>query len=92
MQYLWLLYCIGSDKAMYDRGIAEASRLISPAQLSLLKLAVSLHIYSPRIEMYNQMAQERGIKCPAAVDIAGTIVCAPDQLHGTVKQVLVSVS
>lgn len=81
---------LGTDKAMYDRAIAEASKLVSPAQLSLLRLAVSLHIYSPRVEMYNQMAVERGIKCPAAVDVNGHIVCAPDKLQDTVKQVLVS--
>lgn len=75
---------------MYDRAIIEASKLVSPAQLSLLRLAVSLHIYSPRVEMYHQMAMERGIKCPAAVDVNGHIVCAPDQLQDTINRVLVS--
>lgn len=75
---------------MYERAVAEASRLLSQAQVSLLKLAVSLHIYSPRVEMYHQMALERGVKCPAAVDIAGSIVCSPDQLQSAVKNALVS--
>lgn len=76
---------------MYERSLAEASRLLSNAQLSLLKLAVSLHIYSPRVEMYHQMALERGVKCPAAVDVAGTIVCSPDQLQSAVSNALVRI-
>ncbi|KAG8311333.1 UDP-glucose:glycoprotein glucosyltransferase 1 [Homalodisca vitripennis] len=78
---------LGSDKTMYDRALAEAGKLLSPAQLSLLKLAVSLHVYSPRVEMYHQMAQQRGLKCPAAVDVAGTVICSPEQLQVTVQQV-----
>lgn len=79
----------GTEKASYDRAIVEASRLISPAQISLLKLSVSLHVYSPKIEMYSQMALERGLNCPAAVDVAGTIVCSVDKIEEAVNQVLV---
>uniref|UniRef100_A0A1B6BXN7 UDP-glucose:glycoprotein glucosyltransferase n=1 Tax=Clastoptera arizonana TaxID=38151 RepID=A0A1B6BXN7_9HEMI len=76
----------GSDKASYDRAIAEASKLISPAQISLLKLSVSLHIYSPKIEMYAQMALERGLNCPTAVDVGGTLVCSVDKIEDAINK------
>ncbi|XP_054270383.1 UDP-glucose:glycoprotein glucosyltransferase-like isoform X1 [Macrosteles quadrilineatus] len=79
---------LGTEKAVYERALAEASRLLSPAQLSLLKLSVSLHVYSPRVEMYHQMALERGVKCPAAVDVAGTVVCEPHKIEEAVKEAL----
>jgi UDP-glucose:glycoprotein glucosyltransferase len=57
----------------------------SPAQISMLKLALSMRIYSPRIEMYAQMARERGIdevQCSGAVaDVGGTLVCDPADLE-----------
>lgn len=79
---------LGSDKASYDRAILEASHLLSPAQVSLLKFAVALHVYSPRIEMYNQMALERGVSCKTSVDVMGTTVCQPDKLQAVVDKVL----
>lgn len=65
----------GNEKEMYDRSLDIAKTLISNQQLSLMKFAISLHIYSPRVEMFSQIAVDRGIICPTAADISGTIVC-----------------
>lgn len=54
----------------------QASQLITPSQLSVLKLGVSLHIYSPKIEMFGQMARERDLpSCPVVVDVGGKLSC-----------------
>lgn len=54
----------------------EASKFISPAELSVLKLGLSLHIYSPKIEMFSQMAAEKGLPlCSAVVDVGGNLIC-----------------
>lgn len=74
---------------MYHAALEEARKLLTPAQISLLKLALSLHIYSPRIEMYHQMATQRGVSCPTSVDIAGKLICTSHQLESSINSALV---
>jgi hypothetical protein len=63
--------------------------LITPAQVSVLKLALSLHIYSPKLEMYSQMAVERGvcdISCPVVADVAGKLTCHVEEMKKLITQ------
>ncbi|KAI4464405.1 udp-glucose glycoprotein:glucosyltransferase [Holotrichia oblita] len=65
-----------SDKEKYDTVMKLASELITPSQLSVLKLGVSLHIYSPKIEMFSQIAKERELPaCPVIIDVGGSLSC-----------------
>jgi UDP-glucose:glycoprotein glucosyltransferase len=66
-----------------------AGLLITPAQVSLLKLALSLHIYSPKVEMYSQMAIERGvsdISCPSVADVGGRLTCHVEEMKKLINQ------
>ncbi|KAJ9575218.1 hypothetical protein L9F63_025829 [Diploptera punctata] len=61
-----------SDRYRYEQAVDVAGFMITPAQVSVLKLALSLHIYSPKVEMYSQMALERGVtslSCPIVADL-----------------------
>ncbi|KAJ8978903.1 hypothetical protein NQ317_008882, partial [Molorchus minor] len=72
------LVTIENDKARYDKIMDHASKLLTPSQLSVLKLGLSLHVYSPKVQMYKQIAQERNLpECATAavVDIAGNLTC-----------------
>jgi hypothetical protein len=40
-----------TDKLMYDYAVSKAKELLSKAQLSLLKFGLSLHHYSPKIQV-----------------------------------------
>nr|CAD7428481.1 unnamed protein product [Timema monikensis] len=75
------------DKARYERVLAAVSGVLTSTQLSVLKLALSLHIYSPKVEMYAQMARERGVLCPVAVDLAGRLTCDLTELKSLLTQV-----
>uniref|UniRef100_A0A8D8S9L3 UDP-glucose:glycoprotein glucosyltransferase n=1 Tax=Cacopsylla melanoneura TaxID=428564 RepID=A0A8D8S9L3_9HEMI len=77
-----------SDKERYDRALGEAARLLSNPQLNLLKLSLSMHYNSPRVEMYHQIALDRGVKCPVAVDFGDKLVCHLDSLDETVNAYL----
>jgi UDP-glucose:glycoprotein glucosyltransferase len=79
-----------TDKAYFDRAIELVGLLLSPAQIAVLKFALSLHVYSPRVEMFSQIAGERNIVCPVAADVGGTIVCTVDELKSSIKSSLVS--
>lgn len=78
-----------TEKDWYNTLVEKVSPLVSKAQVSTLKLALSMRVYSPRIEMYYQMAHERGVgdsKCPsAAADVGGQFVCSYGELEATVN-------
>lgn len=72
---------LGSEKQQYVKSLELASRVLSPVKMNMLRLSLSLHTYSPKVEMYGQMAGEKGIKCPAAVDYDGRIFCQVKELQ-----------
>lgn len=74
-----------SDKVKYDTAISHAATHLSNTQLQLLKLSLSLHIYSPRIEMYSQMATQRNLPCPITVDVCGEMFCALNDVISAIE-------
>ncbi|PSN48119.1 UDP-glucose:glycoprotein glucosyltransferase [Blattella germanica] len=80
-----------SDRYRYEQAVDVAGLLITPAQTSVLKLALSLHIYSPKVEMYSQMALERGLSalsCPVAADVGGKLTCCTEEMKKLISQKL----
>lgn len=83
---LWFfIILLESDKVKYDTAIAHAASHLSNTQLQLLKLSLSLHIYSPRIEMYSQMATQRNLPCPITVDVCGKMVCGLNEVISAIE-------
>jgi hypothetical protein len=81
----------GTDKDRYERALGEASRILSNSQLNLLKLSLAMHSDSPRVEMYNQIALQRGVKCPVALDVGDALLCTLDSLENTINSYLVRI-
>ncbi|XP_044750165.1 UDP-glucose:glycoprotein glucosyltransferase [Coccinella septempunctata] len=76
-----------NDKAKYDAVIEIAGKTITPAELEVLKLGLSLHIYSPKIQMFNQIASERNLPvCSIVVDINGHLICSLEELKSYFKK------
>ncbi len=73
----------------YDVAISKAAKYLSATQLGLLKLSVSLHVYSPRIEMYTQMGSQRKLPCPVTVDVSGKIVCSIEEIISSIENSVV---
>lgn len=81
---------LANDKERYVKAIEVSSKLLSPARLKVLKLGLSLHINSPLVEMFEQMALERGVgdqDCLAVVDIAGQLLCSTSDIDKLLKEV-----
>lgn len=77
-----------TDKEVYDACIGVASTLLSPAQLRLAKLALSMHTLSPTVHMFDQIATQNGakdVKCDSFVAIGSKKVCDNDALKDTLK-------
>ncbi|KAJ3654931.1 hypothetical protein Zmor_014082 [Zophobas morio] len=76
---------LGNDKEKYKVMMDHASKLITPSELSVLKLGLSLHIYSPKVQMFQQIAGERNLpNCPAIADIGGTFTCDADKIKSLI--------
>jgi len=81
---------IDNDQIKYHTALSQAELLLSNSKLRLLKFSLSMHIYSPRIEMYAQMAADQGIQCSTSVEIDGQFVCSIDKLKNVLQQITVS--
>lgn len=68
-----------SESKLYKLALQAADPLISESQMSLLKLALSMHSYSPRVQAHFQIAKETLIhdKCSLAtfIEIGGQVAC-----------------
>lgn len=65
-------------------------KFLSPAEVSLMKLGLSLRIYSARVEMFCQMAENKDISfltCNNFIDVGGKYVCSLDQLEELLNHV-----
>ncbi|XP_075983141.1 UDP-glucose-glycoprotein glucosyltransferase [Anticarsia gemmatalis] len=77
-----------TDKQVYDACIGVASSLLAPAQLRMAKLALSMHLTSPTVRMFDQIATQNGAKdveCDAYVSIASRKICDNDALRDILK-------
>jgi len=82
---------IDNDQMKYKIALSKAELLLSNSKLRLLKFSLSMHTYSPRIEMYAQMAADRGIQCSTTVEIDGELVCSIEELKKKLQQISVSI-
>ncbi|CAH1102652.1 unnamed protein product [Psylliodes chrysocephalus] len=66
----------GNERQQYNTVLEHASKLLTPSQVSVLKLGLSLHVYSPKVQMYEQIAHELKLPdCQSIADIGGNVVC-----------------
>ncbi|XP_050308475.1 UDP-glucose:glycoprotein glucosyltransferase isoform X2 [Anthonomus grandis grandis] len=76
---------IENDKKKYDVLLQEAAKLLTPSQLSILKFSLSLHIYSPKVQMFKQIATELHLpNCDCIADVGGQTSCD----LGAIKQLI----
>jgi len=83
---------IDNDQIKYKIALSKAELLLSNSKLRLLKFSLSMHTYSPRIEMYAQMAADRGIQCSTTVEIDGELVCSIEELKKILQRISVSIN
>lgn len=70
--------------------IDVAKKYLTPMEVAVLKLGLSLRIYSARIEMFIQMASNRNVgelDCENVVDVGGRLTCSVDDLERLIERV-----
>ncbi|XP_028131393.1 UDP-glucose:glycoprotein glucosyltransferase [Diabrotica virgifera virgifera] len=81
------LSSIGSEHEQYKTVIKHASKFLTPSQIAVLKLGLSLHVYSPKVQMFAQIAQELRLPdCPSVADIGGTVVCNVEDINSLINE------
>ncbi|XP_043469354.1 UDP-glucose:glycoprotein glucosyltransferase [Leptopilina heterotoma] len=74
----------GTEKDQYEAAIQLAAQFLSSAEMAVLKLGLSLRIYSARVEMFHQMAENKNdlnLNCDAFVDVGGKLTCSLENLE-----------
>ncbi|XP_066258640.1 UDP-glucose:glycoprotein glucosyltransferase [Euwallacea similis] len=78
---------IENDKIQYDMLLEHAARLLSQSQLSVLKLSLSLHIYSPKVQMFQQIASEQNLPgCQCIADVGGQFSCDLNEIKDLIEK------
>lgn len=79
---------LDNDKERYETILEHAAKLITQSQLSVLKLGLSLHIYSPKVEMFGQIAAARDLPgCPIVADVGGKLTCDMTEMKEYITKV-----
>lgn len=75
------LEMVDNEKKQYDLIMDHAGMLITASQMSVLKLGLSLHVYSPKVEMFEQIASQMGLlNCNAVADLGGKMFCDVNEM------------
>ncbi|XP_016841360.1 UDP-glucose:glycoprotein glucosyltransferase isoform X1 [Nasonia vitripennis] len=76
-------------KDHYDLVISIAEKFLSAAEIAVMKLGLSLRIYSARVEMFSQMAENKEISnldCHNFIDAGGKFTCSVDEIQELMNQ------
>lgn len=79
-----------TDRETYNAVIKAAEKFLTPAEIAVLKLGLSLRSYSARVEMFNQMAENKNISnlgCDIVLDIGGRLTCSLKELEDLINEV-----
>lgn len=74
---------VRTEKDVYTRVLEIGTQFLPPLVQNLLKLSLSLHTYSPAVEMYNQVVLEHigeNASCSALVEANGQLACSLEEL------------
>ncbi|KAK6034491.1 hypothetical protein COOONC_28018, partial [Cooperia oncophora] len=77
--------CLVSDRKKYEIGLEQASKILSPPSIDLLKLSLSLRLYSPIVQLFQQIASDYAMPCRAFFDIHGMRGCDVEGLESALK-------
>lgn len=86
----YLILFAGTSRDHYSLAISISEKFLSTAQIALMKLALSLRIYSAKVDMFTQMAEMKDdldVNCVNFVEVGGKFTCSSDELPELLNQV-----
>lgn len=83
------LHHIDTEQKRYNKSVTIAETLLGVGQTNLLKLALSLHSFSPKVQAHLQIAKDvlkqGDCETKAFVSIAGKVVCDESELQSVLR-------
>lgn len=83
------LHSIGTERDRYRKSIELAESLLGVGQTNLLKLALSLHSFSAKVQAHlqiaNQVLKQGDCETSAFVTIGGKVACDENELRSILK-------
>lgn len=83
------LYSIDTEEGRYGKSVEIAETLLGVGQTNLLKLALSLHSFSPKVQAHLQIANEvlkqGDCDTSAFVSVGGKVACDQSELRSVLK-------
>ena len=83
----FFLFSDNHNESGYEAAINLASTLLPESVINLLRLALSLHLYAPKIQSFQQIASEyvESKSCFIFADINGQITCDEKELERLIQ-------
>ncbi|KAJ1350986.1 hypothetical protein KIN20_006919 [Parelaphostrongylus tenuis] len=73
-----------TDEQKYELSLNQASKIISEASVDLLRLSLSLRVFSPVVQLFQKIGTDHEVPCDAFFDVHGITGCQPSQLENAV--------
>lgn len=69
--------------------LSTAKTFLTDAEINLMKVGLSLRIYSAKVEMFSQMAENKIVsaECNNFVDVGGQFICNLDKVKEYINKV-----
>ena len=87
--FIFSLFFLETDKAKYEALTDLSRKYLSEAQVSLMKFSLGLHVYSPKIEMFQQIAMVQGVpkhNCDAVAEVNSKMTCDPALINSLLNE------
>ncbi|XP_028655382.2 UDP-glucose:glycoprotein glucosyltransferase 2 [Erpetoichthys calabaricus] len=77
-----------SEQAYYNLILKKAGQFITDLQINLLKFALSLRVFSPTVQKFQQMAADEPPpeSCSAFISVHGKLTCSPNEIKKLLKK------
>ena len=94
---LWYFFSLENEVEQYEEALSTSRQILSKWRCELLELSLALHAHAPKLEMFRQVALDRGLtnvsvaeKCSenAYADVNGVIICDFKDLKKQVEESL----
>lgn len=90
LKFFSLFLILDTDSKVYKSAVSVAEKLIGPIQLPLLKLMLSMHTMSPRVQAHFQVAHEvleqGDCKTDTFITIGNRVACNLDELKKGIEK------
>ncbi|KAK6764186.1 hypothetical protein RB195_024490 [Necator americanus] len=73
------------EEQKYEFAVDVASQILTESSFDMLKLSLSIRMFSPAVQVFHQMGAEYTVVCTAFFDVHGITGCSVEELENAVN-------